>query len=248
MPKSNHYSKAPIAEAVISLQVESSSPLDAAAFNDLADKLPGYPKRALITGIEMGVSDANTASPLFHNRHSQVGLRLESADSSRVLQLQRQSFTFSHMPPYSSWKQFKGEGVGLWKQYVVATGPGRITRAAVRVINRLNVPAPMRELPRYVKLLPALPDSMPSLPDTFFMQFQLSLNHLAEGCRAIVNVGSGVQDGTENISLLLDFDVFVQHELSVSDDVVWPLLDKLSEGKNELFEACITDATRELIR
>ncbi len=243
-----HYSKAPIAEAVISLRVDPSPGLDSSVFQQLANRLVDYPKRLPIKGLQMGFSAADTPSPQFHSKHEDLGLRLETADGRRVLQLQKHEFTFSHLPPYSNWQEFVADGRPLWPLFVSATGATAVTRAAVRVINKLEIPGPIADLPLYVNLLPALPRAMPSPPDTFFMQFQLSLDKLAEGCRAIVNVASGSQPDRDTTNLLLDFDLFVQGPLKVDDAIVWPLLERLSEGKNQLFEACITDKTRALIQ
>jgi uncharacterized protein (TIGR04255 family) len=173
---------------------------------------------------------------------------LETADGRRVIQFQKHEFTFSHLPPYTSWREFSSEGRPLWPLFVAATGAKRVTRAAVRVINKLEIPGPIRDLPQYIGLLPMLPPDMPSPPDTFFMQFQLSLEHIAPGCRAIVNVASGSQPDKGVSSVLLDFDLFVQGSFDVDEKVIWSLLDRLSDGKNELFEACVTDKTRAIIQ
>ncbi|MEJ0035566.1 MAG: TIGR04255 family protein [Gammaproteobacteria bacterium] len=187
--------QAPIAEAVISLGIEATGRFDSARFSRLADALPGYPTRLPIKAIQMGVS-ADTASLAFHNAHEEVGLRLESSDGRRVLQLQKHEFTFSHLHPYSSWDEFAAEGKQLWPLFASAAGAERVVRAAVRVINKLELPVPIRDLSQYVSLLPMLPSALAGPPDTFFMQLQFSMAHLVPGCRCVVNVASGSQPET----------------------------------------------------
>jgi uncharacterized protein (TIGR04255 family) len=131
--------------------------------------------------------------------------------------------------------------------FVQASGTQVVTRLAVRVINKLKVPVLFADLKQYSNLLPHMPEGIPVPADTFFMQFQLSLEHIAEGCRAVVNVASGIQNDRSISELLLDFDLFVEHRFDAADKTMWSTHDKLSEGKNQLFEACITDATRKLI-
>lgn len=50
-------------------------------------------------------------------------------------------------------------------------------------------------------------------------------------------------------SVILDLDVFKVGDLTVIDEmwvIMWVILDKLREIKNEFFEGSITDKTREL--
>jgi uncharacterized protein (TIGR04255 family) len=49
----------------------------------------------------------------------------------------------------------------------------------------------------------------------------------------------------ENTSILLDIDLFREGHESVETAEIWKLLDQLRDRKNELFEACLTDKTRE---
>src|SRR5689334_21564828 len=49
-----HYSKAPIAEAVISLRIDPPQGLHASVFQEVANSLTGYPKRLPIKNIQMG--------------------------------------------------------------------------------------------------------------------------------------------------------------------------------------------------
>lgn len=243
---SRHYTKAPITEAVINLQIGGASPADLSLLEAVAARMPEYPKRTRILGIQMGFSGANSDQPEFHSSHEPIGVRLETSTSSRVLQLQKQMFVFSHMPPYSSWNQFRSEAQNLWTMYRDVLKPQFVSRLAVRVINKLNLPGPMEQLERFSNLLPHLPQKIPVHADTFFMQFQLPQPHITERARALINVASSVQSNW-GCEFLLDFDLFTEGQFEPDDDALWSLLDKLSEGKNDLFEACITDETRKLI-
>ncbi len=49
-------------------------------------------------------------------------------------------------------------------------------------------------------------------------------------------------------SILLDLDLFKAHELPQNEASLWSLLEELHCKKNEIFEGCITDRTRDLIR
>jgi uncharacterized protein (TIGR04255 family) len=54
--------------------------------------------------------------------------------------------------------------------------------------------------------------------------------------------------GETTLPVILDTDIFDETEqFPVDDDRVWALLAEFRWRKNEIFEACITDAVRSLI-
>jgi uncharacterized protein (TIGR04255 family) len=48
------------------------------------------------------------------------------------------------------------------------------------------------------------------------------------------------------VSIVLDIDVFREYQSPANEDETWSTLDRIRDIKNEIFEACITDKTREL--
>ena len=50
----------------------------------------------------------------------------------------------------------------------------------------------------------------------------------------------------DSISVVLDIDLFRDHALPRDESELWNCFEVLHERKNEIFEACITDAAREL--
>jgi uncharacterized protein (TIGR04255 family) len=49
-----------------------------------------------------------------------------------------------------------------------------------------------------------------------------------------------------NISLLLDIDLFRTSEIPGNEDDLWRVVDSARPLKNRIFEACITNETRAL--
>ncbi|MFN5625028.1 MAG: TIGR04255 family protein, partial [Planctomyces sp.] len=47
-------------------------------------------------------------------------------------------------------------------------------------------------------------------------------------------------------SVVLDIDLFQDHALPNDEAELWKCFEALHDRKNEIFEACITDAAREL--
>ena len=92
-----HYSKAPIIEAVIDIQVTLPSDFSDASFVALADKLKGkFPIHMKIATIQMqlggGVDDE--AITKVSSTQNELGIRLADNLNSRVLQLKKTGFSY----------------------------------------------------------------------------------------------------------------------------------------------------------
>lgn len=239
-----HYARAPITEAVIDLRIETPEGLSVGVFNELQGRLQdNFPVRLPIRAIEMGFTNQVDADAEFHTAQEEVGVRLQTKSGDRVLQAQLAGFTLSHLPPYTNWEAFRTEAQAAWRVFLETTGARHVTRCAVRVINKLQLPdANVRE---YTTLTPSVPSGPLGAVKAFFMQLQLPLDHVLQGGQVLVNVASAPQElGT---ALVLDFDLFVAKEVDANSPEVWSILDTLSAAKNEVFELSITDKTREMI-
>lgn len=242
MPR--HYARAPIAEAVIDLRIETPEGLSVGVFSELQRRLQDhFPVRLPIRSIEMGFVSPGDAEAQFHTAQEQVGVRLQTKSGDRVLQAQLAGFTLSHMAPYTSWEAFRAEAQAAWSVFLETTGARRVTRCAVRVINKLQLPD--GNVGQYTTLTPNVPSGPLGAMKAFFMQLQLPLDHVLHGGQALVNVASAPQEN--GAALVLDFDLFVTRAMDADSPEVWSILDTLSAAKNEAFELSITDKTREII-
>ena len=94
-------------------------------------------------------------------------------------------------------------------------------------------------------LSPALPQGLLN----YFMQLQIpqeDLQGLLVLNQSLVPPQPGPQPTT--VSVLLDIDLFRAHDLPQDDEGLWSFFERLHAKKNEVFEGCITDLTRELIK
>lgn len=256
-----HYSRAPIIEAVIDLRVSADVGIDVSRLRALADSLvSAFPVQtpmfrgqfavALSTAPQpQGPADASREKSIrlpisLKAEHDQIGVRLATEKNTRVLQLTANGFTYSHLPPYSSWQEFRAEAAPLWEQYIVAAVPDVVTRSALRYINRLNFKGPSVEPEEYLNLYPKLPKGIP--PDITGMFLQLRMPQEDLDSMAIINCTLADPTEPDSISMILDFDVFQLSERKPSDPEIWDLLDKLDERKNLLFNECLTQKSKEM--
>lgn len=250
MPQA-HYPRAPIIEAIIELQVRfkevPSEEQFQACYERVKDTLP---TKESMEVLEVGVARLNKPGGAVSLRSgsSRVGLRLRSSSRDRVLQIQQRGFTYSHLPRYTEWETFCAEARPLWSAFIDTCKPETITRVAVRYINRIVIPEVPIELYDYFNLYPNLPKGVPQDVVGLFLQLHMPQPDLAPDALAVINLALDEPPAPNSVSILLDFDVFRQAEYPPETEEVWGFLDRLRDRKNELFEACITEKTRELIR
>lgn len=245
--KTKRYKSAPITEAVIEIRVQPPTPVDPAGLQHLAESLKAdFPKQAPMQFLEMGIAQQPGQKIEQRFSHSTVGIRLSKTDGSRVLQLRHEGFAYSHMTPYTSWSAFKAEAQPLWKRYREVCSGAKLTRCALRYINRIDIPEVTIEPDDYFRLYPKVPEELPQ-QDVIGMTLNLQMPQHDLHC--VANVGQALVEPVKagHISFILDIDIFRLEIESWDDEAIWAFLDRLRDRKNEIFEACITDRTRELI-
>jgi uncharacterized protein (TIGR04255 family) len=244
-----HYSRAPITEAVIDIQVEFSVPPELRDLEAIASEMhETFPLKQRINNVRMAVNAAGDGQPLSsHATSSAIGLRLSSASNERIVQVRMQGLSFSHMPPYTRWSEFVDQMRPIWHRYQEKLGPKKVTRLAVRYINRIALPQGV-DLDDYLNLTPRLLKDAGTAVEGYFMQLVLPQRDLGPSWKAIVN--TGLEDGStsESMIVLFDVDLFCDVDLPPASEEVWNLLGKLRDRKNQIFEAAITDSVREMIK
>lgn len=243
-----HYQNAPIAEALIDIRVANPDAVTLQQLTGIADALSShFPNRLPMQQMQMGFqADPNAGLGNFFNAQEQVGWRLAAKDQSRVLQVQRIGFTYSHLPPYTDWDTFRNEARRYWIAFRNALGQSEVSRIAVRVINKIPTPNTEIALTDYISIYPVVPETVPATVDAMFVQLQLALPNVLPDARAIMTVASGQADAN-GPHLLLDIDLFV-NRLIGSDEEIWSTLEKFGTEKDAIFEACITDKVRKAIQ
>ncbi len=247
-----HYANAPITEALIDLRIthaEDFSPNNLEIIGGaIAER---YPSQEPMYRTSGQISFQQPEDPVrVETAHQHSGFIFTSQSKQEIFQARVDGFTFSTLAPYDRWEPFRDEARGLWDLYRSAAKVESITRAAVRYINRIDIPSvPTAKLEDYLRTYPEVSADMPSKAffANFFMQVQLWQNDLQ--CLLIVNETPVPPPNDETTSIQLDLDLFreLEEPWAVDEDAaVWDFLEQLHDRKNEVFEASITDATRRL--
>lgn len=244
MQARKHYSRAPVTEALIDIQVQLPQEVKLDILAQVYSSIQTeYPKREEVLVFQgqmiAGASVGATAS------QSQIGYRAFSKDQKQILQVRLDGFTFSRLAPYDCWETFRDEAKRLWSIYQSLANPAAITRLAVRYINRLDIPLPVSDLNNYLRTFPEVSSDLPQGLSGYFMQLQIPQEKLAT--MLVLNQALVPPPTPDFISILLDLDLFLERDIPKDGIELWEVVEQMHEQKNKAFEACITEHTRELI-
>ena len=244
MTPGSPYSRAPIVEALLDIQVDLPGDFALDTLLKCQQKVKkDYPDRKAaqdVTGeISVGRKVSATATS------ESTGYVFISPDKKQLFQAKRTGFTFNRLAPYPGWDAFFAEAAKLWEEYRKVSHPRGYKRIALRYIDRFDFPSPTVQLETYFRTYPEVSRDLPQLMAGFFFQFNLPID-------AIRSVATITQTAVEPLnpgysSVILDIDLFRTEALPAGNELL-PLFETLRTWKNTIFESCITDSAREFIR
>lgn len=238
-----HYANAPITEAIIDLRVTPVDGVDRALLK-LNEKLSqGYPQQEeLFEAVgPLAVGPRGGSASV---QQTPLGWKFSNADQKQIVQSRINGFTFSRLAPYERWEPFRNEARRLWNVYREQLNPSAVARIAVRYINRIDLPGDSVDLKEFFRTSPEIAPELPQQLDGYFMQLKFAYPEAGGHCLINQTI---VPPARENVvSVVLDIDLFRSQGLPQLEDEIWECFAVLHEGKNAIFEACITDPTRRL--
>jgi uncharacterized protein (TIGR04255 family) len=174
------------------------------------------------------------------------GYLFTSTDGKQIVQARLDGFTFNRLKPYDRWETFRDEARRLWQLYVRVADPKQVTRAALRYINRIEIPLPMKDFKDYILTLPEIAPGLPQGLDKFLMQLVIPLPDTP--AKAVITATMEAVTDTDKLPLIFDIDVFRVAAFNVTDEEVWQVFEELHDLKNNIFFESITPKAKELFQ
>ena len=250
--ESPHYDKAPIAEAVIDLR------LGVAIKKRTQDKLVKKIARSYYRFETLQAIDVNidTTGGSVRVDQALVGHRIASEDQLDLVTVQPNRLTVSRLAPYPGWEALEERAKDTWNTWRDLAGNSQINRVGVRFINRFDLP---------VEMIAADPSKPPGVNLSDYLTIHISdpvMNHnpmdnyllqitrdakMPNWKHSITSTVINPAPLINHMSILLDIDVFRTQEIPLHPDRLWDVVSEARKIKNDIFERCITNATRELI-
>ncbi|MHB8846286.1 MAG: TIGR04255 family protein [Nitrospirota bacterium] len=239
------FPRAPITEALLDIRVELNKSFPLSDLEQLhqkiKDRFPDKQQRiAFQTNIKLAPSGPTAEIP----SSQPDGYLFRSSATNKILQARLDGFTFNKLKPYQNWQVFKSEAQELWDLYYQCTKPLKITRLALRYINRIDLPVPFNTFKDYILTLPEVAPELPQALAGFFMQ--LTIPNSEKEATAVVNETIENVTGSQKLPLIFDIDVFREVSFMNNRADIWPIFDQLRDFKNDIFFSSITEKTKEL--
>jgi uncharacterized protein (TIGR04255 family) len=245
------YKHPPIKEAVIDIQfrpgVELSYDLliEFAQEEEMRAEFPLLERR--VAGSIQLPTDIATDKTGFEGRY--VGVLLKRQDQSRAVQVRETGFTFNLLNAYSSWEEFREEARIIWSRFAnflrKKDKDVEIQRLGLRYINVLRLP--LREdftFQQYLNWIPPVPDGAGNSFYDFFQRIHVSGRTDNEHVIIIEKLEGQVEE--DKLPVILDIDIFRMAISRIDFATIWTELDEMRLLKNEVFENCLSEATRQL--
>lgn len=247
MSKYTVFPHAPITEAVLDIKVEAQSQLSRSMLEKYHEKIKErFPEKQQRTAFKADIKFTPEGPTASIPSSEPDGYLFRSPAKNKIVQVRFDGFTFNKLKPYDNWDVFKAESQELWRLYYELTNPTKITRLALRYINRIEIPLPFNKFQDYILTMPAVSPLLPQVLSGFFMRLAIPKPELE--ATAIIN--ETIENITDNQRLPLIFDIDVFREVNFTDNLseIWSIFDKLRAFKNDIFFNSITEKTAELFK
>ena len=257
---------APIREALIDFQYSSPVSIDMInGFASIAQTRFGQPRSSPIWKAPFGfVSNPESATGLppdsqtpnlAQSRREAVGFRLTSAEFPHVLLCRTTGFTFSRLTPYECWENLRLAAKAEWDSFIKTSSERSelselsVNKVAVRYINELKIPLPLKDFAQYLACPPEVPSNLPQGVSSFLQQ--VVIPDSTNDCVSVITqaLEPASEPSEHYVSVLLDITVSsTVHVKSMDSDKIWQVLDKLRIQKNKMFFNHITDEMVDILK
>lgn len=241
-----HLSNAPIVEAVVDWRVKLPIDFDIEKFKEMGSALgPRYKLSDEEKEFEFKFQPKSRDAPQVSS-HKIRGYRFKTEDGFEIVNFQQNGFNFSRLKPYTQWDSVFGEAERIWNIYRSVCQPEEISRIAVRYINRILLPLPLKDFGVYFVVPPvALPQGVPPLINALLYRVSLS----EPGSGIVTNVTQVLEPpDAGHAPFILDIDAYIARGMDPDSPDVRPHFFALRAMKNRVFFALLTPTAIDMFR
>jgi uncharacterized protein (TIGR04255 family) len=237
-----NYKRPPIIEAVIEVRFGGPA-LDDKVMDTLlkrfSERYPAPPQKTDNFGFELAGTELRVMQ-------QNVGFRILSADGGFAVNIGRNAIGTSKNAPYGGWEEFIGEVRNNWSDWERVVGWKQIVRIGVRYINRIDIPFSPTGLTRLEEYFGFSVNAPKTLGPLANFSINAEILTTDRPIKAVINHAPTPSPLVQTNSFLLDIDLGLEQALPTGEKALWETIEGLRSIKNSVFEACITDRTREL--
>jgi uncharacterized protein (TIGR04255 family) len=234
----------PITEAVVDFLARNEATPDQSRFDEFQRRVgTDYPTADDRLALEWRI-DLGQPSPI---TKSLAGRLFKSADGTQVAQAKVDGFSFSRLPPYTSWDSTLDTAWRLWEIYRDVFRPIRVARVSTRYINRISLPGPAVDFDEYLTIGPRMPPNIPQFLASF--NVAMAIPDLAPDTTCLLRaVHDGAPTSDLRVPVIVDIDVVRVCDLDPGDAVgLRDAIESLRSIKNAVFFGSLTEKGLEVL-
>jgi uncharacterized protein (TIGR04255 family) len=240
------FPNAPIVEAILDIRADLPKSVrldDLAVFHEhVRNRFPDKKVRKFFKGgIEVGPEKSSFAS-----QSGTDGFLFESPKEKKIVQARLDGFTFNKLKPYENWALFRDEAHELWDLYCEVTNLKKVTRIALRYINRIEVPLPMDDFKEYLFTTPEVAPKLPQGLAHFLFRLVIPNDEIGATAAIVETMEKATPDN--KLPLILDIDVWQLKAYEDQLQEMWEEFEKLRIFKNDIFFNSTTEKAKELFK
>lgn len=236
----------PITEALLDIRVTLPSGFDINTLEEFTNKIRSeFPVKQVNTQWETSFQLKKGENPVVTAKDSTNGFLYKTNNNSKIVQARVDGFTFNKLKPYSDWARFSKEAKMLWELYVRIAKPVNITRVALRYINLIEIPLPIKDFKEYFLTGPEITPSLPQGLSEFFIRLVIPDQETNNTAIITETIDQGKLN-EKTLPLIFDLDVFKIVDIAADDKKLWEIFKSLREYKNKVFFNTFTDKAKKL--
>lgn len=240
---SKQYKNSPITEVVCEFRFELENAFDQKAvdlfFSAIKEK---FPKKKKGQRHEMKV-EVNPKGQSFNKTVEEFDQFLSEDEKTRI-QLDKGRLSIHKLKPYGSWKEFYPLINLIFNTYIENVNIKSIQRIGLRYINNFEIPLSPIDIEQYFNLRPALGGKLPQ-DLTLFMVGTIFVFENGRDNMKVQFLNRPAAD-LNKTAFVLDMDYFLLKSGSISVGEANKWIENAHKNVEDVFEAALTDKTKQL--
>jgi uncharacterized protein (TIGR04255 family) len=237
------YRRPPITEAVIGLRLaQPHDRVDLEAIRaEFRDRYPNAdPRLNFVMHAHPGASTV---------REDFDGFLLRSSSALESVVAGTKDFSTVRFAPYPGWDAFCAQAMSNYRRLRKLQGYRKVERLGVRFVIRIDIKEPKEineiTLSDYFNVSP---DNLSVTPEFNYSEYFISMKiNFNPPIEVILQTGAVPPALVGYRSIMLDIDAFIDgNSVPQSEDGIAEAFARLRVAKNDVFERCITDTTRQI--
>lgn len=248
MYKHETFPNAPITEALLDIRVNVAEDKNLSSLDPFSEAVaPLFPEKEIRKFFRGGIEIKEDEPPEFTDKSSEpIGYVYRNLQEAKALQARIDGFSFSKLKPYENWPSLRDEAKDYWSLYCDICQPISVNRLALRYINKIEIPLPIRDFRDFILTSPEISQGIPQgILDMFFRVV------IPDEKSNLISIITSTIDAGEDEKILpyiFDIDSSASCDFPIESNDIWNLFEELREFKNRIFFLSITEKARALFR